>query len=64
MIMLICSICKERIEKPNEVYQISLDSLINNTFNGTITYYSHIDCLNENPANHHENFLAKHEILL
>lgn len=61
--MLICSICKERIEEQNEVYQISLGNVIKNSFFGTSTLYYHIDCLNENSRNHHEYFLATREIL-
>ena len=64
MIMLICSTCKERRQKPNKVYQISLGNIKNNNFSRPITYYSHIECINENSGHHHENFLVTHEILL
>lgn len=62
--MLICSICKERIEEPNGVYKISLGNIIKNSFIGTTTLYYHINCLNENSRNHHDYFLATYEILL
>jgi hypothetical protein len=62
--MLICSMCKEKIEKPNEVYQISLGGIIKNVFYGTNTFYYHIDCLNENSKNHQDYLLTTHETLL